>query len=85
MNRPRHPAELEAWRLASSFGLWRDRVHPRWKDHRPALDWASARAAHHETDGAPWAQVRQLLMSLEAGARKGAGEVASDSQEDGGE
>lgn len=60
---------MAAWRLAQSSGIWRPRVHPRWKDQRPSLDWTAARAAHDETEDASWGQVRQVLLRLEAGAR----------------
>lgn len=69
-NRPLHPAEFEAWRIAASAGAWRPRLHPRWKDAaRPALDWPACRAAH-DPEAAPWPEVRVMLAAIEVGARK---------------
>lgn len=67
--------------LAASFGVWRDRVHPRFKDQKPALDWAAVRSAFDPATGVPWAQLRAILFQLEAGARQGAAEASADDDE----
>lgn len=77
VNRPRHPAEREAWAIAGSRGAWRALEHPRWKDRPPALDWPAARQLHNPVF-APWDQVRPLLLALEAAAGEGAKERQTD-------
>lgn len=77
-NRPFHPAEIEAWRLTAFAGAWRARLHPRWNDARlPVLD-APALRALHDPARAPWADVVQILLAIETGARKGAKATETD-------
>ena len=69
VNRPLHPAEREALSIAGCGGAWRPPNHPRMKDRRPSLDWASVRNIH-DPEAAPWSQVRVMLIALEMGARR---------------
>ncbi|PHY12822.1 hypothetical protein CSW58_09990 [Caulobacter sp. B11] len=69
MNRPLHPAELEAWSIAAHGGAWHGRDHPRFTDQSPRLDWPAC-AAIHDPAHVAWSLVRPLLTVLEAGARK---------------
>lgn len=68
LNRPTHPAEIEAWSIAGAGGAWAAPPHPRFKDRRPALNWAGVRNLHNP-DAAPWGEVRPLLIALELAAR----------------
>lgn len=78
MNRPLHPAEIEAWRLTAYAGAWRARVHPRWGGARaPVLDGPALRA-WHDPARAAWADVAQILLSIETGARAGAKATETD-------